>query len=405
MTNKKTRIQLLENGELENGVAKLRIASYPDFPEVYDIDFYERLYRWYGTHPLASEIKRWVAITGESQVVGHVAAVPQYYWIGGERVVAHTPADYMVLPGYGFQALSLMRRFFRETENCVACDMVPAVIRVEARMGAEVTGEMQYAAKLLNVSRLPVPPVPERIRKALKLPSYYAPARGYEPSGPSRTPSEGAETLPGTPQARPRAPIPAPLKRFLNRTLGTVDGALGVGYGTDLKAQKLDRFDESFDSLFSKVAAAIPCTPEKDAAFLNWRYGPGSPQHPVTILGIRGSEGLLGYAVLKITSAGQDGYILDLTTLPGHRKVAQALLRDSVAYFRQAGTHIIRYRFLESPTSPQTRDLWRMGFFSRRGRRNYLLVNFADRNLHEIGRKLENWSYNVGDGEATFWIR
>jgi hypothetical protein len=36
-----------------------------------------------GTHPLADEMHRWVAATEEGEVVGHLAAMPQYYRIGG----------------------------------------------------------------------------------------------------------------------------------------------------------------------------------------------------------------------------------------------------------------------------------------------------------------------------------
>jgi hypothetical protein len=110
-------------------------------------------------------VHRWVAIADGDRVVGHLAATPQYYRIDGQRVVAHTPGDYMVHPRHGFQAISLMRKFFRTTENCVACDMVPVVIGVETRMGAEVAGQLQYAAKLLSVSRLPAPRMPSAPRR------------------------------------------------------------------------------------------------------------------------------------------------------------------------------------------------------------------------------------------------
>ena len=128
---------------------------------------------------------------------------------------------------------------------------------------------------------------------------------------------------------------------------------------------------------------------------------------PVSGKGPRGPENgrLLGYAVLKATTKGQDGYILDLMVLPGYPDVARALLRETVRYFRAEGVEIIRYRYLESPTSPRSGDLRRLGFFHRKGRTNSLLVRFADERLHELGRDLANWSYNVGDGEATFWIR
>ena len=39
----------------------------------------------------------------------------------------------------------------------------------------------------------------------------------------------------------------------------------------------VERFDESFDELFERIAAVVPFVPEKDAAFLGWRYGSNSP--------------------------------------------------------------------------------------------------------------------------------
>ena len=391
--------------ESDGVVAGLRVAAYPHFPEVRDARFYEDLYRWHRSHPLGDRVHRWVAETEEGEAVGHLNALPQYYRMDGQRVVAHTPGDYMVLPEHGFQAISLMRRFFRATENFVACDMVPAVIGVETRMGARVAGELAYAAKLLNVSRLPLPSVPGPVRRALNLPDHFASARGY--GAPDEPPSEEeAAPLP----TRPRLPIPGPLKAVLNGSLAALDGALGHGYGTDARGEKLEvhepkSFDESFDELFERIATIVPCVPEKDAAFLRWRYGPGSPQHPVKVLGVSRGRRLLGYAVLKTLYTGVDGFVLDLTVLPGQWEVARALLRESVRHFRSTGAHIIRYRFLPSPTSPGPGDLRRLGFFSRKGRRNWLLVRFADQGLHDLGLVPTNWSYNVGDGEATFWIR
>lgn len=407
----KATIREMGKDEPDEIVAGLRIAAYPHFPEVRQTGFYESLYCWHRSHPLGDLVRRWVAVTEEGEAVGHLNALPQYYRVDGRRVIAHTPGDYMVLPGHGFQALSLMRRFFRATENCVACDMLPAVIKVETRLGAEVAGELRYAAKLLNVSRLPVPPVPGPVRRALNLPAQFAPARGYESLGQTPpSPQEAEEEWAAPPPVRPRAPIPGPAKALLNRALGAVDEALSRGYGKDgrgrsLEVDELDAFDESFDELFEKVAAVVPCVPEKNSAFLRWRYGPGSPQYPVKVLGVRSGRVLLGYAVLKTLHTGEDGFIMDLMTLPGYREAARALLRESVRYFRSVGVHIIRYRFLASPTSPGPGDLGRLGFFYRKGRRNWLLVKFSDPGLQELGVDSNNWSYTIGDGEATFWIR
>jgi hypothetical protein len=404
----KVVVRPFDDPSLEDGVARLRIHAYPRFPEVRDVEFYSSAYRWLKSHPLGNEMHRWVAVTNdgenESQVVGHLAATPQYYRIGGQRVVAHTPCDYMVHSRHGFQALSLMRRFFRATENCVACDMVPAVIQVESRLGAEVAGQLQYAAKLLNVSRLPVPQVPSPVRRLLKLKEPSGIARGYA-NYPGAVLQEDTEEHLAPLPVRPRAPIPAPVKELLNGGIRVVDEALGGVSGSGLNVEVLEGFDESFDELFEKVASSVPCVPEKGSSFLRWRYGPGSPQFPVTILGVKEGETLLGYAVLMVTSSGQDGYVLDLTTLPERCDVARALLWESVCYFRRAGAQIVRYRFLESTTTPQTSDLRRLGFFYRKGRSNSLLVKFKDPGLHEVAHHIANWSYTVGDGEGSFWTR
>jgi hypothetical protein len=62
--------------------------------------------------------------------------------------------------------------------------------------------------------------------------------------------------------------------------------------------------------------ASVPCVPEKDAAFLRWRYGPGSPQFPVTVLAVKKGETLLGYAVLMVTSSVRTDTCSTSATLP-----------------------------------------------------------------------------------------
>ncbi len=357
-------------------------------PESTNFEWHASIWRWLESHPAAKdEMHRWVLATEEGEVVGHLAAMPQYYRINGQRVVAHTPADYQVLPQYGFHALLLMRKFFRTVQNCVACDMLPAVIGVETRLGAEVAGDLHYAAKLLNVSRLPVPPIPAPVRRLLNLKEPVASTHEHADRS-EEEPPDIHEYLVHAPM-RPRAPIPAPMKRLLNGGLQVVDEALGGVFGSNLKE--------------------VPCMPEKDSSFLRWRYGPGSPQFPVAILGVKEGETLLGYAVLGVTvktpQGYRDAYILDLTTLPGRRDVARALLRESIRFFRQEEVPIVRYRFLMSPTSSQSSDVWRLGFFYRNKRRNSLLVKFADRGLHKTANDTANWSYSIGDGEATFWLK
>ncbi len=120
---------------------------------------------------------------------------------------------------------------------------------------------------------------------------------------------------------------------------------------------------------------------------------------------MRDGEALLGYAVLRVTREGDKGYLLDLTTRPGRGDVARSLLRDAIRRFVRARVALVMYRFLESSTSPQAKDVWRLGFFPRNNRRHTLLVKFADHGLHKAALDPTNWSYTTGDGEASFWVR
>lgn len=346
------------------GYMRLRNLVWPPRPEARNDNALPWLESpWLEGYPLAKQMHRWVLVTENQEVVGHLAAWPQFYRINGQRVVAHTPADFMVLPRYGFHALPLMRRFFHTVQNCVTCDRHQEVIGIETRLGAEEVGKLQYATTLLDARTLLNARLPVR--------------------------------------------IPAPIPKLLTRGFRAVDEALSSGFGDNLRPKVLEGFDESFDGLFEKIAADVPCTPEKDAAFLRWRYGPGSPQAPVIVLGVKGDEDLLGYAVLRESSWVFDskrGYLLDLTALPGRHDVAWALLREAVRHFVRVGTYVIQYRFLESPTSPRPKELWRLGFVRRNSNRHTLLVKFADRDLHKTACRVASWSYVTGDGEASFWI-
>jgi hypothetical protein len=350
-------VRQLGSTDLTDDLVKLRTLVRPHSPEAHDTDWQSRIWRWLNTHPLAGSQHRWV-LDAEGETVGHLAALPQYYRINGQRVVAHTPADYMVLPKYGFHAITLMRKFFRTCENCVACDTAPAVIGIETMLGAEEAGRLKSAAKVWNVAGIPSSP----------------------------------------------KSIPTPITRPLNWGIRALDRALTATTPVDhLRVEVLEGFDETFDELFESVAAAVACTPEKDAAFLRWRYGSGSPQSPVTVLGVKEGETLLGYAVLKVTAGGDTGYVLDLTTRPGRRDVARALLRGTVHHFGRLRVHSARYRFAESCTSPHKKDLWRSGFLLGSKRRQVLLVKFANSVLHEAANDAANWSFSYGDGEGSFW--
>jgi hypothetical protein len=171
----------------------------------------------------------------------------------------------------------------------------------------------------------------------------------------------------------------------------------------ELTLSLLEGSDEAFDELFEGVVAAVLCVPEKDAAVLRWRCGPDSPLPPVTILGVRDGDVLLGYVVLKVASGGDTGYVLGLMARPGPHDVARALLRQAGRHLGRLRVQRVRYRFAESCTSSGTKDLWRSGFFLGK-RRQVLLVGFTDSSPHETANDTAYWSHSCGDGEGSYWI-
>ena len=96
--------------------------------------------------------------------------------------------------------------------------------------------------------------------------------------------------------------------------------------------------------------------------------------------------------------------MLDLTMRPGRDDVARALLHGVVHHFRRLRVHSVRYRLVQSHSSPQLSDLRRLGFFLWSKERSSLLVKFADSALHEIAKDIAHWSYSFGDSEGSFWI-
>ncbi|MBX5446553.1 MAG: GNAT family N-acetyltransferase [Sphaerobacter sp.] len=340
-----------EPGDLVQ-ISRLRAAVYSRHDDE-RLEWHASVWHWLESHPLAPEhLHRWVLADGD-RVVGFLGAVPQYYRIRGKRVVAHTPTDYMVDPAYGFHAVSLMRAFFRNVENCVSVDWLPSVIRVQTWLGATQVTHLRYAAKILTTAKLPVS-------------------------------------------------LPGPLDGGVNLALRAADRLLTVGRkGVTVKV--LDSFDERFDRFFESLTVRIACLAEKDAAFLQWRYGPSSPQPAGPLLGAFEGDELVGYAVLRVTATDRSGYIMDLTALPGRHDVAAALLRASIWHLREMGAHLIRYRFLLSSLAPLPRDLWRLGFFTRK-QTHTLQVKFADPEFQLVATNPLSWAYSAGDGELSFWV-
>jgi hypothetical protein len=363
------RIRQYQPDDLE-GALRLRPLAYPGWKEAALAEWHIAVYDWLARNPAAGEMLRWV-IEDDGEIVGHLAAVPLWYRIGDRRILAHTPTDYMALPGHGFHAVGLMRTFFRTCPDYVACNVVGDASRIEGFFKTAPVTNLTQFVKIVDLGRYP------------RLPSR----------------------------------VPHWLARLAGRAIAVIDRVVLVatsGRSAGLRVEEADEFDASFDAFFDQAAAAVPCIPEKGSAFLRWRYGPGTPRGPMRLLVVREGAALLGYAVLRTTESGE-GFILDLMVLPGRRDVGRALLRAIVRRFWRDRAWVARYRFVPSAVSPAPADIRRLGFLARGAGRSaipgtrperqlQLLVRFADPEAQAVAVEAEHWAYNLGDGEASFWV-
>jgi hypothetical protein len=350
------------------GTLDLRPRLYPGWREAGDADWHRAVFEWLARSPADAPMHRWV-LEDDGAIVGHLAAVPLPYTIGGKRLVAHTPTDYMALPGYGFHAVALMRTFFQTCPSYVACNVVGDASRIEGLFHPTRVGRLVHGLKALDLAAYPRLP-----RRAPRLAAVAA---------------SGA--------------------------LRVVDAVLtAAARGGILVSEAPATFDARFDRLHERVAAAIPCSVEKSSTFLEWRYGPGTPRAPMRLLTVTEGPELAGYAVLR-TSSHDEGFILDLTTIPGRRDVGRALLAAAVRRFWADHAFVVRYRFLPSQVAPSARDLRRLGFAIRDDggaalpgiapeRQLELLVKLADPAADALAGDAGHWTYNQGDGEASFWV-
>ncbi len=301
---------------------------------------------------------RWVLAAREG-VVGFLAAMPMPYSIGGRRVVAHTPCDYMVHPDYRFHGLKLMRQFFSSCPDCVTCDDVPDTIKVTRWLGAQVVGPMVTYTKVLDV-------------RAAAARQRFA-------------------GLPGV--------------AFGVGTLGlrALDAVLLAGAGRP-QVRLVQDFDERSIRFFEAQSRRVPALVARDGAFLRWRYGAGSPHAARDILAATDRDGRpVGYAVLYVTEGARPAaYVLDLQAEGSSDfRVERALLAAAVWRARQRGALFMRYHTLVSPWAPPERLMRRLGFVARSRGRRILLVKLADEELMGLAGSAANWYYTYGDAEVS----
>lgn len=330
------------------------------FGASFALRFRARFHWAFEQNPLAEHTRRWVLAKG-GEVVGFLGALPLAYVVGGERLIAHTPCDFMVAPALRFHGIRLMQEALRVCGSCVSSDDVPATICVTRWLGAEPVGSLVRYMKPLDTRLLEERGVVRPLPRLLHWPI-----------------SAGLRVA----QRARRELARGPARKLVVRD--------GVG------------IDERFARLNEALAAITGATVERDLRFFHWRYGPGSPHaHRRLSLLVDDDEELLGYAIhLPPEGPSRVGAILDVQVHPNAPAGArEALLVHAVRRLRRAGAYAVRYDELRASRADVDPLLRRLGF-TPRGEQQ-LLVRMHDERAQEVASRLESWSLRYGDSESS----
>src|SRR5262249_17132452 len=141
----------------------------------------------------------------------------------------------------------------------------------------------------------------------------------------------------------------------------------------------------------------------RNAAYLTWRYGPGSPHAGARIGVIPDRSGeLVGYVVAWTSPSNEKaGVIFDLHAMPRPPpETFSALLTVPSRRIRSEGGRVARMQWIPGPTSAPLAVL-RANHFVKRAQRHELLVKFQDEAAHAAALDPSIWSYSYGDAEAS----
>lgn len=349
----KVRILQLEDSHMTRVLALYR--------EIFGAEFtpaYKKRWRWSLLDNLAPDNSpAWVLAAGE-EIVGFLSTIPQYYVIDGVEIIAHATADFMVHPKYRFHGVGLMKRFFKECENCVTVDDMAATIKVTTWLGAKQIGLMQRHVKVLDARSLRERPRFNRVPPSLLWPVTIG--------------------------------------------LRVVEKLRSFTVAAGVTIERSEQFDQEIESFYQQLSGSERAVVKRDDAFMRWRYGSGSPQSNRHIVKARFKDGrLAGYAIFSRGPESRHiGYIYDLQiAVDAGSSVAKALLKAAITDLRKSGAWTCRYHLIATPGSPIADALRYWGFSPRSGSR--LLVKLQDPRLMAVAEQFENWNFVFGDSETS----
>ena len=329
------------------------------YKKVFGVDAakaYARRWSWVQEENPASENPACWVLVSKDIVFGFLGTVPQRLECQGKTLLVHSSADFFVDPTARFHGLKLMREFRKHCAHSVSLEDVEDTIGILKWQGCTVIGEMQRYVKILD----------------LRLAARYC------------------SVLASIPQW---AVMP------INKMLNLVDVAMGMKYP---RVVSLSAFDGRFDRFAHVMTDSAPIFVKHDSAYLNWRYGNGSPHANPVIGGVLDAQGeLMGFVVGGVAcDTERSGVIFELEYKNGDGQIAEALLRFAARRLRDRGAWKIRYHRLVNRMSISHESLTRYGFSVRPGKYQ-LLVGMGENDNDERIKDINNWRYSFGDGEPS----
>ncbi|RMF85860.1 MAG: GNAT family N-acetyltransferase [Nitrospinota bacterium] len=300
-------------------------------------------------------------------VIGQIGAIPIRFLVEGSELRAAQEVDMLIDKGH--------RRFdvyYRLAELRNAIDKKEGIA---FKYGFAIEATSQIAQKTLGFQR--VGPIP-RLVKVLNSEPFLQ--RKLHLRAFSRLLAFPVNTV---------------LRHFYPTKITVPPGA---------QMREVKRFDERFDTFWSRIKGDYPIMTVKDCRYLNWRYV-DIPHLHYTIIALENirTEAVLGFVVLYERYRDLPvGQIIDIVTpREENATVTRTLLAQALNHFHQKGMALAAcWMFSHSHVFP---ELVALGFRARPGKGRELI--FRNVNPQEpavspsFATRTEHWYITMGDAD------
>lgn len=165
--------------------------------------------------------------------------------------------------------------------------------------------------------------------------------------------------------------------------------------------QIIERFDQSFDELWARVANDHVCAVVRDRSYLQWKYGDQPGQDYVRVAVCSG-ENLEAFTSFKVLEPDHEypyrrALVTELLAPSSDPELVWATLNVACDVCRKRGVDLVRLDLLSAKLEPLVRDF---GFARRDGSRVFLVATGGlDEDARQVVASPENWLLTRGDSD------